>query len=546
MSLLREALRCLLAGVEEQHSGSYLVKLTNISHQDEYAEIRSFVEGARHFSQHPSLVPSFMSSATLEGGNNTAITMVRGDAARCYDCLPQEAVMDMVERLVPHELYYTLQLTAIVPSSSGKSSGGGSPTAEDEEQKVPRVGENVPSLGVSLHQCAQVQTVSGACVQGGTLPGIPKGWIVCEEAVTATDSVIHGDEVRAVLRQHLQKHLVVVGGKLYVQRVGIPQGSAVAMLLCDTLLETVDRSLSNILSQHEEPALLLRRVDDLLVVTLSPVAAARCEGALRCGWPEVGFLCQREKLQCTSVAPVPWCGLLWHPQTLEFGVEWTRLAPLLPHISVCPRTGNEPLHCSMRLISILCLRTPLTALCRRINSKARVVRTLCEMGFLWSRFFLEKMVKNAMFIRPHVRVFLKPLALAVVALQRLVQRHKRSLESLGSFCDITDGDVRLCLLCALQRMLQERLPWMIAQTRRHRAGLKRFWLLFLAVVRRKMKEAFLMDDMTLEGNHSCVAGGDGDAVKALLLAEGDDTVIAQALAAVRFAAPRTLACTGET
>ncbi|PWU92637.1 putative telomerase reverse transcriptase [Trypanosoma cruzi] len=173
--------------------------------------------------------------------------MVRGDAARCYDCLPQEAVMNTVRRLLPHEFYHTLSFTAVAPLTDGR----GTATVEGVGvQGWKTAEEDAPSVGVLLHRRVKLQTVSGKCVQNGTLPGIPKGWIMYEEPIPPSESVMRGDEMRTVLGQHLQKHLVVIEG-IYSQGVGITQGSAVAMLLCDILLETVDHSLSNILSQHE-------------------------------------------------------------------------------------------------------------------------------------------------------------------------------------------------------------------------------------------------------------------------------------------------------
>ncbi|KEG11154.1 putative telomerase reverse transcriptase [Trypanosoma grayi] len=545
-TVLRGALRCLLAGVEEHRARSGLARPINVSHQDEYTEIRSFVEEARRFRESPLLLPtcSMPSTVPLEC---VAVTMVRGDAARCYDCLPQDAVMDVVHRLVPHELYYTLWLTTIAPSPSGGRSGGSRCGAERQSPSETGVGES--NDDVPLHQSTRQQTFSDKCVQAGVISGIARGCIVYEESSLGPGSTVRGDEVRSNLTQHLQAHFVVIDGKLYMQRVGITQGSAVAMLLCDTLLETVDLSLSNILAEHEEPALLLRRVDDVLVVTLSRVAAARCDEALRCGWPQLGFSCQREKLRCSSTTPVAWCGLLWDPTTLQFSVEWARLAPLLPNLAVRPRTGNELLLCSMRLMSILCLRTPLTVLCRRINTKARVVQTLYEVGILWSRFVLQKIVENAPFMRPHVRTFLKPLALAVVSLRRLVRRQRNRLEQLGSFCDVTHDEVQLCVLAALRNTLKERLPWMIARTHRHGGDKwKRFLLIISAVVQRKLEVVL---SAVAAFNERCTgAGGVASAsvddsiagVGALLMAEGPGTVVARALEAVQFGASRGAAC----
>ncbi|EAN79971.1 telomerase reverse transcriptase [Trypanosoma equiperdum] len=524
-AVLRDALRCLDAGVEERRITTGARQRAIGSHNDEYIEVRSFIQCARQFCTIPTLVQGETSAALL--ADATAVTMVRGDAARCYDHLPQEAVVNIMRGLVTHETYYSLKLTVVTLTTvKNVSKKTRSSHAESQLSSMKETnGSTVKHRKLQLSK--RVKLVPGRYVQEGVLYGIARGCIAYEEQSVGSDSLVSGEEIRSVLQKHLQSHLVMLNGKMYIQRMGINQGSAVAMLLCDQLLERVDAALSSILSEHEEPALLLRRVDDVLVVTLSRAAASRCEDALRSGWSEIGFFCQEEKLRrVTCGQPVRWCGLLWDPVTLEFAVDWARLAKMMPYLAVRPRTGCEPLLSSLRFIRILRLRTPMTALCRQINSKSRVVQTLYEIGLLWSRFFLDKLKANAAFFRPHVRTILQPLALATATLRRLVRKHSFDLQRLGSFCDVTDVEVRLCISAALYHTLHQRLAFMIG--RMSSVGKKKFLILMTAVLKRKMGELGSRINRNNQMESSLPSAAD------LLLVEGGDGVVSRGLAAVRF------------
>nr|CCC53620.1 putative telomerase reverse transcriptase [Trypanosoma vivax Y486] len=521
-TVLRDALRCLLAGVEEHRVEHGQPNSASSSHNKEYLELRSFIETSRRFCAAPCLVGNH--GGAYSSSADFSFSMIRGDGARCFECLPQETIMKCVRRLISHEQYHMVRLTSIMalPRSGGDdvltNSGGRWPRAECHRLQLGKRVVALPDSGL----------------RAGVLLGIPEGCVMYEETTTMSDSTLSGEVVRSTLQHHLQTHFVVMGNRLYVQRLGITQGSAVASLLCDTLLESVVVSLCDILSEQEEPSLVLRRMDDILVVTLSPVAALRCEDAIRSGWPEVGFICQMEKLRNTARSGggnlVQWCGLLWDPQSLELSVEWARLACLVPHIHVCLRSGSEPLFSSLRFMNILRLRTPMTVLCRRINSKPRVIQTLYEICLLWSRFFLGKLAANASFIRPHVRTVLRPLTVALAMLQRLVHRRARTLSCTGSFCDVTKDEIQLCMFSAFHLVLQGRLGWLIDRMHRARKYWRRFILVVETIVRHKMKgTAALMKERGDEGFTT---------VASMLAADDTDSIATRALRAVRFAPPR--------
>ncbi|CAC9551521.1 putative telomerase reverse transcriptase [Leishmania infantum JPCM5] len=480
---LRDALRCLVSGVEEQRVRDGLPRLSNLSHQDEYAELRSFCEEVRRRPALPCEGPAGTAPVVSSASPPSAaaccfapyVTLVRSDASRCYDNLPQERVLAAVASLVKHDAYRVLRFTAI--------------HALD--------GEAACKGGCLLRRTFTTRTIACAEAECGVLARIPRGHIYWEEeeegrtlsgphttaAVSRTTkassrcgaNLISGAAVRALLSEHLRHHLVVVsGGNLLEQRVGILQGSPVAMLLCDRLFsDVVDTALSGILSEHAERSLLLRRVDDVLVATTSPAAAERCLQAMQRGWPSVGYLSNPSKLTLSTACGslVPWCGLLLHDTTLEVSVEWRRIGVLLASLRVgdphyVHRGDHEPLYLTQRFLAVLQLRVAPTVLCGRMNSKTRQLQTFYEVGLLWSRVVLEK-VQEAL---PAARnrcvavLLLHPLAVCVGRLCRLLNRHQRFLAARKSACDVSAAEVRACVLTALHRTVQAKLRVLQART----------------------------------------------------------------------------------
>lgn len=477
---LQDALRCLVSGVEEQRVRDGLPRLSNLSHQDEYAELRSFCEEVRGRHAIPCEGPAettpAVSSASPPGATACFapyVTLLRSDASRCYDNLPQERVLAAVRSLVKHDAYRVLRFTVIHAVDSEATCKG----------------------GCLLRRTFTTRTIPCAEAECGFLARIPRGHIYWEEegrtptgphtsaAVSRTTdassrcgaNLISGAAVRALLSEHIRHHLVVVsGGSLFEQRVGILQGSPVAMLLCDRLFSNVvDTALSSILSEHAERSLLLRRVDDVLVATTSPAAAERCLRAMQRGWPSVGYLSNPSKLTLSKACGslVPWCGLLLHDTTLEVSVEWRRIGVLLGSLRVgdphyVHRGDYEPLYLTQRFLAVLQLRVAPSALCGRMNSKTRQLQTFYEVGLLWSRVVLEK-VQEALPVarnRCVTVLLLRPLAVCVGRLCRLLSRHQRFLAARQSACDVSAAEVRACVLTALHRTVQAKLRVLQART----------------------------------------------------------------------------------
>lgn len=89
-----------------------------------------------------------------------------------------------------------------------------------------------------------------------------------------------------LLAEHVQRNLVKIGKKFYRQRNGIPQGSVLSSLLCNYFYADLEaRHLSFL---KPESSLLLRLIDDFLLITTDSQHAKRFLQIMHDGLPEYG------------------------------------------------------------------------------------------------------------------------------------------------------------------------------------------------------------------------------------------------------------------
>jgi telomerase reverse transcriptase len=201
-----------------------------------------------------------------------------------------------------------------------------------------------------------------------------------------TDCVIYPtvDRARAttLLRQHLFEHVVCLGGKFYVQKQGIPQGSVLSTLLCNMYYAEMEREhhLCDGDDGHGGAALhgsssasaaavaggaagagagavegtrpadaaarvqsiLLRLTDDFLFISTSLSAATTFCRRIHAGFADYNCFVNPLKslvnfdvrvvtrggeevaVPRTATDFVPWCGLLFDTRTCELFANFTR------------------------------------------------------------------------------------------------------------------------------------------------------------------------------------------------------------------------------
>ncbi|KAF7928563.1 uncharacterized protein EAE98_005619 [Botrytis deweyae] len=94
------------------------------------------------------------------------------------------------------------------------------------------------------------------------------------------------DSLLQILTQHILQNMVKIGKKFYRQKEGIPQGSVLSSLLCNYFYADLEAKHLSFLQSGE--SLLLRLIDDFLLITLNPAHAKRFLKIMHDGIPEYG------------------------------------------------------------------------------------------------------------------------------------------------------------------------------------------------------------------------------------------------------------------
>ncbi|GAA5958254.1 hypothetical protein JCM10213_002618 [Rhodosporidiobolus nylandii] len=230
------------------------------------------------------------------------IYFIKVDVRACYDTIQQDKLLEIVEGVLSEAVYWV--------------------------QKFSRV----TATGLQVVKQFRRQ----ACTDGDLGPFEELASTLADELHNAVfaDQVVYDrvvrDKLLQLLREHITTNLVKVGGRLYRQKEGIPQGSVLSSLLCSLFYGDMEREK---LAFTDDPdSVLLRYVDDFLLLTTKKDIASRFLRVMDDGIPEYGCSISAEKrlanfdipLQDGEVVPpvqdgenFPWCGLAINTKTLE-------------------------------------------------------------------------------------------------------------------------------------------------------------------------------------------------------------------------------------
>lgn len=136
-------------------------------------------------------------------------------------------------------------------------------------------------------------------------------------------------ELLELVASHIQQNLVKVGKKYYRQKKGIPQGSILSSTLCNYFYADLEAHVLPFLDSDD--CLLLRLIDDFLLITTDKRKATRFIEVLHQGVPEYGVTVnpgktlvnfdlvineqQVSKLNANQL--FPYCGTLIDTRTLN-------------------------------------------------------------------------------------------------------------------------------------------------------------------------------------------------------------------------------------
>ncbi|KXH48894.1 telomerase reverse transcriptase [Colletotrichum simmondsii] len=170
------------------------------------------------------------------------------------------------------------------------------------------------------------------------------------------------DALMGLMASHIKQNLVKVGKKFYRQKKGIPQGSVLSSALCNYFYADLEAQHLSFLSEGEEQAegggdyLLLRLIDDFLLITTDKAKARRFVRVMHGGLPEYGVAVSPNKtlvnfdmdFDGTKVARLPdgarfpYCGLGIDCDTLDIVKDRGHVKDTVVSNALTVDYGNKP------------------------------------------------------------------------------------------------------------------------------------------------------------------------------------------------------------
>lgn len=234
------------------------------------------------------------------GHNGRPLYFAKLDVLSCFDTIPQGPLIDLLGRLFTAEGYTTSRYA---------------------EARI------LEGHSMSLANPKTTWRFAGAARAMGER--LKPSRTIEEEAASKRDAVFvdavvenrqTAEALLSLLSEHIQRNVVQIGKKYYRQKTGIPQGSLVSSLLCSFFYAELEREMLAFLDRSQ--SLLLRLIDDFLLITTDGNLATRFVQVMHAGIPEYGLSIKREKslvnfdvqvdgvpiTKLPAVSDFPYCG----------------------------------------------------------------------------------------------------------------------------------------------------------------------------------------------------------------------------------------------
>lgn len=264
---------------------------------------------------------AFKTSLQEQGLADSKLYFAKVDVQSCFDNIPQQHLLSMVESLLTVEAYQTGKHVEVKPL-----------------ERLQRLdSQHVDPMPVKRYIPHTAAAGDPAAFDRLMREELGKSKVNTVFVDTAVQRFETKDDLMQLLREHVERNLVKIGKRFYRQKTGIPQGSILSSILCNFFYAEFERE---VLSFALTPgSLLLRLLDDFCLITTKLEHAELFVKTMHRGNAEYGVTIKSAKSlsnfdvvaengyripRCVSDVKFPYCGVLIDTRTLEVSKDADR------------------------------------------------------------------------------------------------------------------------------------------------------------------------------------------------------------------------------
>lgn len=273
------------------------------------------------FSVHGMLGQLKTFRASLGRERSEPLYLVKVDIKSCFDNLPHEKLLELVRKLLRSEDYEVVRRAEIKPPEGRASFAGDDIVRPSRTFKTRAYGYGdrggIRQVTTELEQMER-------CNQ-----------VIVDHVVP---QMVERDQLLKLIDEHIGQNVVRIGKKYFRQKKGIAQGSVLSSFLCSLIYADFERRRLSFLRQGG-PSLLLRMIDDFLLVTTDGKMAQRFLAVMHRGDSQWGVSVKSNKTlvnfdaevegqalaRTDSHAQFPFCGIMIDSSSLDIAKDHGRM-----------------------------------------------------------------------------------------------------------------------------------------------------------------------------------------------------------------------------
>ncbi|OBS26806.1 hypothetical protein FPOA_00749 [Fusarium poae] len=385
---------------------------------------------------------------TLSPGHGK-LYFAKADVKAAFDTIPQEAVIELMKSVPSQTKYTIMRHVEVKPGERAVIDDDKYSSKAVRRWYASALSENEnPAFTVRLE---------------GDLAPKKKNTVFVDSAFRKTENT---GELMSLLKEHVKQNLVKVGKKYYRQKVGIPQGSVLSSFLCNYFYADLESKHLGFLDSPD--CLLLRLIDDFLLITLDQNKAVRFVNAMHGGFPEYGVTVNPAKTMVNfdmlyDGEPVrkynhekgfPYCGTAINCQTLDITKDRERDANIDVSTSLTVDFGRTPgQNFQRKVLNAFKIQSHLMFYDTSHNSTRTVLSSL-------QGAFVETASKMWAYIRclrknqhPSSEMILRTIATLIDVAYKLLTSKSRMMKYPQYTCSIRQSQVALIACLAFEKVL---------------------------------------------------------------------------------------------